>query len=471
MLSHIHWTYFLPLHPLLATLFSVFLLTQAHQRRSETTLTWILAFFLIPYLSILIFILAGYRYTLRKKAAQPNPTPQRHCSLQDSHNELPHDFHHICTLTQNLTDFPPTRGNSVGVLDKAYLTYKALTEAITSARHHVHLEYYIFRPDEAGKQFRDLLIEKAQQGVECRLLVDAVGSFSLSSSFLRPLEKAGVEVAFFWPLRLRSPWGFHLRNHRKLAIIDGTTGFIGSQNIGNEYFQWRKRKVLWRDVAVQVHGPAVAHLQSIFVEDWSFTTKTILSGERYFPENEPSGESVMQVIPTGPKEADSALEMILTSLFHHARERISILTPYFIPTSAFVLTLKSLAQQGIAVEILLPQKSDHWLVSTIAKSWYGELLEAGVKIFESTKAFVHAKVAIIDDTVSFIGSANMDRRSFYINFESSLLVFDRNLQKSLVGTLADIKSESKELHLAELAEPTSFSRLRDNIVQIASPLL
>ncbi len=471
MFEHTQWLYILPLHPILATLFSLYVLVQPQRRRSETTLTWILAFFLLPYLGILIFILAGYRYTVRQRAIKPNPTPQPSDANQTPDKASTCRYSKIHRLAQNLTEFPENGGNLVTPLDESFLTYTALTEAIASACHHVHLEYYIFRPDDIGKQFRELLIKKALQGVECRLLVDAVGSFYLNRKFLRPLKDAGVQVAFFWPLTLRRPWGFQLRNHRKLAIIDGTTGFIGSQNIGNEYFQWRNRKLLWRDVAVQIKGPAVAHLQCIFSEDWGFTSGEKLDGQEYFPELSPQGNTLLQVIPTGPEEEDSTLEMILTSLFQQAQQRVSILTPYFIPTDAFILTLKSLAQQGISVEVLLPYKSDLWIVNVTAKSWYRELLQAGVKIFESRKAFVHAKVVIIDDEVSFIGSANMDQRSFFINFESSLLAIDKKVHKDLSQTLSDIKTESTELSLSNLPKETLLTRLRENVFRIASPVL
>jgi cardiolipin synthase len=460
----------------LAALFS--LLVISRRREPAVTLAWILCFFFLPFVSFLIYAFFGYRVFRRRRKTLPNPSRRAVETQVGAPLERipPPDIdprvRNVERLSTSLTEFPVSFGNRVLIFEEAYSTYGAIAEAIRLAKHHVHLEYYIFKSDETGRYFRDLLIEQARRGVECRVLVDAVGSYGLSRAFVRPMLEAGVKVAHFWPVKLfRRSWGFHLRNHRKLAVIDGVVGFIGSQNIGNEYIGWPRTRMSWRDTHLRVEGPVVNQLQAIFIEDWGFTTRENLTGDVYFPKQEKKGGAAVQTLPTGPDGKANTLELIFLTALHAARERITLTTPYFVPNNAMILALKGAAWRGVQVDLLLPKKSDQPLLVWAARSWYRELMAAGVRIHEHPSVFIHAKVATFDRTLALVGSANMDVRSFLINFEASLLIYDEDTAMQLQRTFDAAVLTAERVRLNALPDRTFTGSLREGLARVLSPLL
>lgn len=466
---HFPWTEIALILGFLASL----LVISKREKVPSITLAWVLSFFLLPYAGIILYTLVGYRKRVRTKKLKPLPLKKSIPWIKNKpyKTPTPPEILTLSRLAENLTGFPLLEGNRLCIFENAYETYGAFGKAIALAKHHIHLEYYIFQPDETGLYFRDLLIKKAKEGIECRLLVDPIGSFWLNRRFLDPLKKAGVQFAYFSPVKLSRPWGFQLRNHRKLIIIDGKKGLIGSQNIGNEYLQWKKRKLSWRDVFIEIEGPGVLQLQSIFAQDWEFTTQENIYNSNYFPEQSYHGASAIQTLPTGPDDTHPSLELILNTLIYSAKRKITLLTPYFIPNFNLELTLQAAAQRGVQVEIIIPSRSDQWIVDLAARSWFYELLSSGIKIYEFDKTFVHAKVLTIDDTLSLIGSANMDERSFKINFECSLLIYDTPITQQLVSSFEEIKSQSKLVSFAQYKNQSFLKNLRDGILRILSPLL
>lgn len=282
---------------------------------------------------------------------------------------------------------------------------------------------------------------------------------------------AGIKFSFFNPLTVRRPWGFHLRNHRKLCIIDGTWGFIGSLNISSEYKRWRLKKLEWIDNQLKVTGPAVNHLQTVFAEDWEFSTGESLTGEKYFPPPKTDGACVVQLLPTGPDEYEHTLEKILMTMVHAARKRVTMLTPYFVPTDAVALALEAAAHRGVTVDILLPKRSDDWLVDLAARSWYRDLLEGGANLYLSQSAFNHSKVVTVDGLVSLSGSANMDERSFRLNFECSAIIYNEGISTEFVASFDKSKAEANQIKLADIDSLGIFERIRDGFFRLLSPLL
>jgi cardiolipin synthase len=465
------WKGWAMLDAVLAVGFSLFVISR--RREPSVTLAWVLGFVFIPFLSFFFYLLFGYQSYRRRRRRRPNPA-RRAEELAAGAAALPmnDDLRNIERLATRVTEFPATAGNRVVIYDHAPDTDAALMEAIRSARRHVHMSYYIVTPDATGRAFRDLLAKKARQGVECRLLMDGVGSFSINDHFLDPLRSAGVKTSFFEPLRFfRRPWTVNGRNHRKLTVIDGVTGFMGSQNIGAHGWRRRFRRLEWRETDAKLEGPVVGQLQAIFVEDWEFSTGERLEGNVYFPPTSSDGRSWAQVVPTGPDGKENALALIFLAAVHTARHRVSVATPYLIPTTAVALALEGAARRGVRVDLLVPRRSDHPIVTWAARSWYAELLDQGVRIHEYHESFLHSKIVTVDGRWGLLGSANMDTRSFLINFEVSLLLYDPPSVRRLEATFDDALKKSEEIQRRTLRRQPAWRSLGESLCRVLSPVL
>lgn len=461
----------------LVTVFSLHVLSRPSRTPSKIT-AWLLLFLLIPVGGVTLYLLFGYRYRLRAKVSSQHQDWQckrgheRDTSCQEQGQSVPIQYQGVSRTIESLVDFSPVPSFDIQVSDESYETYEALEHLISKAKESIHVEFYIFRDDEAGRRFGELLMERARTGVVVRLLVDHVGSFGLSEEFIGELITAGVQFSFFWPLQISRPWGFHLRNHRKIVIVDSTRAFIGSQNISDEYFNWRRRKQSWRDLALFFRGEAARQLQTVFLEDWTFATGVDLR----IPESEESeGESpsdgLMQVIPSGPTEEESGLEKVLLTIVYAARERIRIITPYFVPSQAVMLALSSAISRGVTVELIVPKKTDHWFVQQAAQGWYASLLEVGGEIYFYEERFLHAKVIVVDEELALMGSANMDERSFRINFECSVVLYSKEWVKKFLSSFEDLKKSSEVLERNRYSEAHFFERVRITFFRSFSPLL
>jgi len=467
------WTAFNYLGLFVGLFFSLWVLSR-RRITPGVTWAWIMSFFLLPFLGPFGYLLVGYSNFKRRKRPRPEPQkklPEAGFVMRSIRGEIPASFAPTAHLVENLTGFPPMAGNKIRFFEGQESIYQALTQAILEAQQTIYLEYYIFRSDSVGIHFRDLLIKKAKEGLKVKLLVDHVGSFSLNKRFILPLQQAGVEFAFFGSLTIKRPWGFQLRNHRKLAVIDGAIAFMGSQNICSDYKLWRLRKLDWVDNQFHIQGPGVAQLESVFLEDWDFTTgqkipSTPLKPDPLFP-----GTSILQLLPTGPDEHEHALEAILMALIHSAQERITLLTPYFVPTESIAISLESAARRGVKVDILLPRKSDHWLVDAASKSWYWELLKNGISIYETPAAFLHNKQVTVDSRVTLIGSANMDERSFRLNFECSALIYDSEMGQVLQDAFNQRLAQATAVQLHSFESLNLLARIRNGLFKLISPLL
>jgi len=467
------WTAFNYLGLFLGILFTLLVLSR-RKRSTAATWAWILTFFALPFLGPISYLLVGY--SSLKRRSRPKPEAQRRLPetgflIKSNLVELDPLFVPVSQLAEHLSGFPPVPGNNLQFFEGQESIYQALTQAIEEAKQRIYLEYYIFRPDSLGLHFRDLLIKKASEGVEVKLLVDHIGSFSLSKRFLEPLKNSGAEFAFFGKLSLNEPWNFQLRNHRKLAVIDGNKAFTGSQNICSDYRLWRNKKLDWIDNQVFITGPGAIQLEAIFLEDWAFSTGQNAKPSNPDPASIDQGNSCIQLVPTGPDELPNSFEKILMALIHASRQRITLLTPYFMPTESIALSLEAACRRGVQVEILVPRKSDHWLVDAASKSWYWELLQGGIRIWETTESFIHAKQVTIDGKVALIGSANMDERSFRLNFECSLLIFDEDKVTYLEEGFSHRLSQARALCTDDFSGQTIFTRARDGLFRLVAPLL
>ena len=419
-----------------------------HPREPRAMLAWLMAFLLLPILGVLWFYLLSdpslnrRRRRIAKHRQRLNPglwSKLRAINSEYSpHKNVKHSGTSFISLATRISELqPPVSGNMVSVYhDQADTVLERLLTVIAGAQHHIHLEYFTFRPDHSGTKVADALIRKSQQGVQCRLLVDYVGSFGWPNIFLSRLTQAGVKVVYFMPLvpwRGRR-WGlrFNFRNHRKIAIIDGHYGFVGSQNIGDEYFGLGPDFEHWIDTHLELKGPAVYQLQEIFIEDWHFACKEDLFADEYFPAAKPlSTSQIVQIIASGPDSDAQIMHHLLLAAISTAEQSVCIVSPYFVPDTAMALTLEAAAYRGVQVTLLLPSDSDHRIALWVGRSYYPQLLEAGVDVYEFTHGFLHSKLIIIDNHWGLVGSANMDERSFRLNFEVTAVLYDAAPVKKL----------------------------------------
>jgi len=457
------------LHVFLAFVFSLSVIVR--KRDPAVTLAWLLAFFLFPFVGVTAFAFFGYqRFRLRRRTI---PQPVHRLTLAESPENTPSPEHRsIVALATGLTGYPVTHGNQVTIFSRSAETDQALIQAFREARHHIHMCYYIFEPDSEGIFFRDLLTECAGRGVECRLLMDSVGSFSVSEDFLSPLRAAGGHAAFFNPFQtFKRPWAFHFRNHKKLSVIDGKIGFLGSQNIGHNFWRSGSRRLRWRETDLRLEGPAVTEMQTVFAEDWQHSDGENLVGPSYFPSVPKPGKALVQVLPTGPDGQENNLALIFLEALHTAQKRVTITTPYLIPTPAMALALKGAARRGVTVEILVPHLTDHPVVTWAARSWFKEFIESGVIIYQHKETFVHSKVVTVDGSLALVGSANMDTRSFLINFELSLLLYDKTATHHLESEFNQMVTRSVRVQHAHLTRQPLWKNLAEGTCRMFSPLL
>lgn len=421
------------------------------KREPVATLSWLISLAALPYIGFLIYFFFGpqriRRQRLRRVRARATlpPPPEGLVPTPDAIE--------LARLAQSTTGLPPITATRVDLLIDGSAKYVALLEAIANARDHIHLEYYIYLPDRTGTALRDALVERARAGVQVRLLLDAVGSGRTKRKFLQPLVEAGAEVAWFHPMKLqwfwKRPW-LNLRTHRKIVVIDGEIGFTGGINITDEEDD-RLREDAYRDLHLRLEGDIVRELQLVFIEDWAYAT-----GEPPLRVHHPAprrGTISAQVLVSGPDSSWEAIHRVHVAAIHSAQRRVWLVTPYFVPGEAARMALTSAALGGLDVRLLVPKVCDSRLVTLAARSYFDELLEAGVKVHEYGPRMLHSKALLCDDDLAIVGSANFDHRSFRLNFEVSVLFRDKALAaelESLIQGECNLAPRVRELSLIHI---------------------
>jgi cardiolipin synthase len=373
-------------------------------------------------------------------------------------------------LIERSTGYAPTRATAIDLLTGGERTYEALFAAVADARETIHLEYYIYEPDGVGTRLRDLLAERARAGVEVRLLLDGLGSRRCSPGFLRPLREAGAEVAWFHPLKaghlLWRPT-LNLRTHRKIAVIDGRIGFTGGVNISDTQSE-RASASAFHDLHLKLGGDVVRALQLAFAEDWHYAAGRKLTDPRYWPA-QPPGPIRCQLIPSGPDNPLAPIHRVHVEALHNAKRRVWLMTPYFVPDAAVLLALTSAALSGLDVRLLVPRINDNRVVRAAARSFYPELLVAGVRVFEFQPRMLHGKALLVDDEIALIGSANVDPRSFWLNFELSVLARDAGVAAALAARIEADLAQSKEVPRGW--RPGGLQAYTDSAARLLAPIL
>jgi cardiolipin synthase len=436
------------------------------KREPVATLSWIMSLALLPGLGLLIYHLLGpqriRRQRLRRILARARV---EQVALGPN---LAEESSALMRLAQGSCGYPPSSSERVQLLVNGAATFDALVAAIALARHHVHLEYYIFEPDVTGTRVRDALVERARAGVKVRLLLDALGSARASWKFMEPLLAAGGEVAFFHRFRLRRLWRprLNLRSHRKIVVIDGNVGFSGGINISDTENELL-RDDAFHDLHFRVDGAAVRWLQLAFAEDWVYATGRAAREATRWPQLQHGGIRT-QVLPAGPDSPWEPIHRVLLAAIGQARQRVWLATPYFVPGEAARMALTSAALRGVEVRLLVPRRSDSALVSAAARSYFDELIGAGVRVFEYPR-MLHTKALLVDADTCVLGSSNFDNRSFRLNFELCVLFEDAGVGADLEAVLArDLAAASEVRGQRRLP---FWPRLAEASARLLSPLL
>lgn len=371
---------------------------------------------------------------------------------------------------------PTLDNNKIDLLINGELKFPDLINSIKNAKHHIHIEYYTYENDEIGNTLGKVLMEKAAEGVEVRFIYDDVGSMNIRKDFVEQLRKAGVQAYPFYEIKLIYLANrLNYRNHRKIVVIDGKTGYIGGINVGDSYINGENKIPFWRDTHLKITGVAVMSLQHTFITDWNFCADDDLEiNEHYFPldlKEKDYGDQIVQIVDSGP---DSAYPNIMYSMVQAillSQEEVLITTPYFIPDNTFLDALMIAHLSGVKIKMLVPYKSDSRLVNLACQSYYEHVLEVGIEIYRYKKGFVHAKTMVCDNQVSIIGTSNLDSRSFDLNFEVNAIIYDAGLASEVKDSFYKDLKESEQLTLEDWKKRPTYRKLLEKIIQLFSPIL
>jgi cardiolipin synthase len=449
-------------------------------RAPGKTVGWLCILGFLPVLGFIIFVIFGRKthgHLFRNKHIPDNRLvktvrQQTDYSQGDMLPQYTDSYHKLISLLLNSGFAPMTLHNQVEILLNGGEKFQALFNALEGATNHIHLSYFIFKDDEIGEDVLKILARKVVEGVEVRVLLDGMGSMSISGGFIRSMRQAGIQAEWFFPIRF--PYltsRLNLRYHRKIVVVDGRTGFMGGLNIGDEYLSRDAKLGFWRDTHLKLEGEAVHTLQSIFLNDWYFVTRQEVQGARYFPQTFISQVLPVQIVGGGP---DSNWTSILQGFFNAittAKHSVSIETPYFIPDESLIMALKTAALSGLDVRLVVQGIPEHNLTYLAMHSYFEELLQAGVKIYKYMKGTLHAKIFFIDNHLASVGSANMDLRSFLLDFEICAFVYDQALVERLKLDFEQDLNESIELDLKSFQARPVLERLKESCARLLSPVL
>jgi len=455
-------------------------------RSTSKAFAYLLIAILIPVVGMVIYFAVGANY--RKNKLYSKKIVNDNKLLAEIREKIVHESEiswttgdpevksHKKLARMLLNDNSPlTANNEVKLLLNGENKFPEIIEALKSARHHIHMEYYIFEDDNIGNQIKEILIQKAAEGVKVRFIYDDFGSRSIRKTIARELIVGGVEAyPFYKILFIALSNRTNYRDHRKIIIIDGCTAFVGGINVSDRYINGTdKKQLFWRDTHVRINGPGVYYLQYLFICDWNFCAETKLPilPEYFCSTKSDKGKAIVQIAASGPDSDNPTIMFSLMETIGMAQEELLITSPYFIPGESIMNALNVAALSGVKVKILVPYKSDSFIVNAAARSYYSEVLEAGAEIYLYKKGFVHAKTMVADGQLVIIGTANMDHRSFELNFEVNSMIYDAELAQQLRDAFyADIK-DATQINPKTWAKRTLFKQLPEKLLRLFSPLL
>lgn len=444
-------------------------------RNPVKTISWVLVLMFLPLVGLIFYFFFG-RSTRREKIISRKSYDRLLKKPMAAYNaqkpeEIPETYRPLMQFFWETNQSLPFQASEVQVYTNGYTKIAALLRELQKAKHHIHLEYYIFMDDAIGRIVKDTLIDKAKEGVEIRVIYDDVGCWETPNNFFEEMRDAGIEVRSF--LKVRFPLftsKVNYRNHRKIVVIDGETGFIGGMNLAERYvngFPWG----IWRDTHILLKGRAVHGLQTAFLLDWYFVDQTLITSSRYFPQINTPGAILTQIVtsdPVGPwKEIMQGLTIAITT----AKRYVYIQTPYFLPSETIMAAMQSAALAGVDVRLMIPERSDSKITQWGTRSYLKEILRAGVKVYFYQKGFLHSKIMVSDDLLSTVGSTNIDFRSFEHNFEVNAFIYNDETALNLKEVFLQDQRDSIQISLKKWQTRPWYQKATESVVRLIAPLL
>ncbi|MGB3078592.1 MAG: cardiolipin synthase, partial [Saprospiraceae bacterium] len=457
---------------------------------NSKALAYLLFVIFVPFIGIFVYFSFGVNYRKRKlyKKKLISDSILAKKVVDDLYQESKRAFEEGGKLLQDNKELtvmllkdtrsPLTMNNRVTLLKNGENKFPEVLKAIKEAKHHVHIEYYIYEDDDIGKAVENALAEKAKEGVSVRFIYDDFGSRSIRRHLVPRLKAAGVKTTPFYRVRF---WAFanrlNYRNHRKIVVIDGTIGFVGGINVSSRYVNndAGEKQLYWRDTHLRIEGPGVQYLQYLFVNDWNFCTDDILLPDEYFFPKlnalSAKGNKIVQIAASGPDSDTPTILFSLLMVIYQARNEVLITTPYFIPTESILEALLAAALGGVSIKLLVPAVADSKVVNAAARSYYGELLAAGVEIYLYKKGFIHAKTLVADKKIGIVGTANIDYRSFDLNFEVNAIVYDKEFANELADDFYNDLKDADKIDRAAWDSRPAIKQFLEKTARLVSPLL
>lgn len=474
---YVHWI-FIVLY--VAVIVGIMLTVLMDNRQPAKTIAWVLVLLFVPVVGIVLYIFFGQNTRKMKLISGRSLDQLSKRSMlefvEQRNLRMPEYFSSLVRLFTNQSLSLPFKDNAVEFYTDGYQFFPALLQAIKGATNHIHLDTYIIADDPLGRLVSDALIVKAREGVEVRLIYDDVGCWRVPERFFDRMRQAGVKVRSFMPVRFPAFTSkVNYRNHRKVCVIDGTQGFIGGMNIALRYVKGLHGGTLpWRDTHMRLRGSVVYALQRAFLVDWYFVDRTLINDHRYYPPRpwHISNDSLAQVVTSSPIAQWPDIMQGYVRILLEAKRYVYMETPYFLPTEPVMFAMRTAALAGVDVRLLIPRRSDAWLIQLASMSYVTETLEAGVKVRLYEKGFNHSKLLVADDQISTCGSTNIDFRSFENNFEANVFFYDRQTAlriKDIYMRDEDCSinfSEARELH-----HRPYMHRFVESLLRLLSPLL
>ncbi|MBU6146191.1 MAG: cardiolipin synthase [Paenibacillaceae bacterium] len=455
---------------LIIVLFQIITIVCSEFRRPAKGFAWVALLITFPIVGIVMYYFLARDYRRHAKVRRAGLLP--HVGLRTAGDGVfDEKSTKIHRLLQTMPDVTVSHHNAIARFASPHEAYERMLADIAHAQDDVHMLYYTWNDDMIGKRMQHALLRKLRDGVRVRIVYDGIGSYATDASFWQTLRDAGAQVYCFLPAWLAFfKKRINYRNHRKLTIIDDAIGYVGGANIGDEYLGHDRKLGYWRDTVVRLHGECVLGLQQCFWRDWQFVTK---HAHVRVPQStaQPPSRATVYVVPSGPdRDGDAILELYFAS-FVGARTRIWLTTPYFIPDPSLKMALTAAALAGIDVRVIIPGVEDTRISLWASLSFIEELLQHGVRIFRYAKGFMHAKIVIVDDEFSSVGSANIDLRSLYSNFELNTVFFDRAITAQLAADFAQDQQDSVEVLYEQYVHRSTRQRMQEAIGRVIAPLL
>lgn len=465
----------------IANIFFSFSLIFIERKDPSTTWAWLMIMIVLPGLGFIIYLLLGQNFSrarLFKEKKEFDTIKRRELSKDFTSKEHEHiggeQYLDLIRMNYTHSGAKCTYNNEVDVYYNGVDKFAQLIKDLKNAKKFIHIQYYIIRPDRLGKKIMSILEEKAAEGVEVRFLVDSMGSYKVTRRSLRNFTKNDGKFEIFFPgIFPHVNTRINYRNHRKMVVIDGEYGYIGGFNVGDEYISENKHIGFWRDTHIRIRGEAVNDLTNRFLLDWCYASgEEIEDFSKFYPKNPiRDGDIAIQIVTSGPDHNEEYIKNAYMKMINNAKKYVYLETPYFVPDSPMLEALKLSALSGVDVRLIIPGKPDHIFMKWAASAYIGDLLNAGAKVYLYQNGFIHAKTIVADGKVCTVGTANMDMRSYSLNFEVNAFIYDdrvaNNLETQFFKDIEDCKVMTKE----EYDKRSITLRIRESIIRLISPIL